>query len=408
MENIDKSEEKKQIPDNESDSDDTNTDDNTDTNADTNTDDNTDTNTDDNTDTNDDANDNTNNESSEYAIPPILPEIALPFTYIESGNYSKSLSLYDGINPVIIKICAYSINTNCIIEGLPNTNPNITNTNFTLNKQTPFLQFVFDKNTFPSFQYQIPAIKDSNTEIETDKSSIDVHFETECFKHLFEYFTCDEPIINEYKTCNNPDINKNAILEHYKGYIQHGESLIVLFDITNWIHVLKPDYTIAIVNEIIHKKKINNTEIDADIIDFFQTNDELTELHNTDGSLIPYPFQLYLCELKDDKIEGTVADFQSMQKTDKKVGFLKPVFHSKLGYSYYFNNILEYDESQLENLQRFAVFVVNGLYILEDINEYDLNNEANITDFTEASTIYLHENGIQLWSIHNLSHYTMM
>ena len=337
---------------------------------------------------------NTNNTDQQHE---------LPFTYFASGKYSKSLNTYNGSNPITVKICAYSINNNCIIEGLPNTNPNITNTNFIFNKQFPFLQFVFKENTFPTFQCEIP----DTLKAEADKSSIDVHFETECFKHLFEYFTCDEPIINEYNTCNNPDINKNAVLEHYKGYIEHGDALFVLFDITNWIHVLSPDYTIVIINEIIHKKKINSIEIDANIIDFFKKNDELTELHNTDGSLIPYPFLVYLCELKDGKTEGTIDDFQSMRKMDKNPGFLKPIFHTKLGYSYYFNNSLEYDAS-LENLQRFAIFVVNGLYIIEDINEYDLNNESNISDFTEASTIYFRENGIQLWSIRNLSHYTIL
>jgi hypothetical protein len=332
----------------------------------------------------------------------ILPEIALPFTYIK--EYSKLLSLYKGANPVTVKICAYAINTNCFIEGLPSTNPNITNTHFTFNKQIPFLQFVFKENTFPEFQYQIPTINDTNTD--AYKSAIDVDFETECFKHLFEFFTCDEPIINEYSQCNNPDITKNAILEHYKGYIEHNNTLFVLFDITNWIHVLDPNYTIVIINEIIHKKKINNSDIDADVIDFFKTNSELTELYNSDGSPIPYPFLVYLCELKDEKKEGSVMDFQSMRKTDKKGGFIPPIFHTKLGYSYYFNNTL--DDYESPNLQRFAAFAVNGLYILEEINEYDLESESNINDFTEASTLYFRENGIQMWSIRNASHYTML
>jgi hypothetical protein len=328
------------------------------------------------------------------------PEIALPFTYIK--DYSKLLSLYKGNNPnVTVKICAYAIHTKCFIEGYPSTNPNITNTNFTFNKQIPFLQFVFKGNTFPEFQYQIPTINDTNAD--ADKSAIDVDFESNCFQQVFEFFTCDEPILNEYSECKNPDISKKDILEHYKGYIEHGDSIFVIFDITTWIHVLKPEYTIAIVNEIIHKKKIKNDVVDDKVVDFFKTNDEFTQLLNSDGSIIPYPFLLYLCEVKDG-----VVDFQSMRKKDKK-GFIPPAFYSKLGYSYYFSNTPGYDEYQLNELQRFAVFVVNGLYILDsDINDYDLKSESNINDFTEASTLYFRENGIQLWSIRNASHYTMV
>jgi hypothetical protein len=171
--------------------------------------------------------------------------------------------------------------------------------------------------------------------------------------------------LNEYSECKNPDISKKDILEHYKGYIEHGDSIFVIFDITSWIHVLKSEYTIAIVNEIIHKKKIKNDVVDDKVVDFFKTNDEFTQLLNSDGSIIPYPFLLYLCEVKDG-----VVDFQSMRKTDKK-GFIPPAFYSKLGYSYYFSNTPGYDEYQLNELQRFAVFVVNGLYILDsDINDY--------------------------------------
>jgi hypothetical protein len=178
----------------------------------------------------------------------------------------------------------------------------------------------------------------------------------------------------------------------------------VLFDITSWIRVLKKDYTIAIVNEILHKKKIFNSEFEPYVLDFFKKNTELTELHNTDGSVIPYPFQVYMCLLKQSGSDGSVENMQSMKISEDEYKFIKPLFHPKLGYSYYFNNTLE-DESQ--NLQRVAIFVVNSLYILGEINDYDLNIEENITNFSEASTIYFHENGIQLWSIRNISHYVL-
>jgi hypothetical protein len=341
----------------------------------------------------------------------ILQENALPFTYINDGEYSKSIESYKGKSPIKVHLCAYALNSDCMIEGMENENPNISNKNFMFNKNIPFLQFVFKKDeqsqkyAFPHFTYEIPNLQEESSEDET-KSQLDTHFESECFKQLFEYFTCDEPIIEEYGKCANPNIDKASLLEHYKGYIEHDDGIIVLFDITSWIRVLKKEYTIAIVNEILHKKRIFNSEFEPYVIDFFQKNAELTQLHNTDGSVIPYPFQVYMCILKQTGSDGSVENMQSMKISEDEYKFIKPLFHPKLGYSYYFNNTLE-DESQFENLQRVAIFVVNSLYILGEINDYDLNIEENITNLSEASTIYFHENGIQLWSIRNISHYML-
>jgi hypothetical protein len=357
--------------------------------------------------------DNTQEEDDEKESEPtiILHESTIPFTYINDGEYSKSIESYNTNGPLKVHICAYAINSDCMVEGIENENPNISNKNFMFNKKIPFLQFVFKKDdqsqkyTFPHFTYEILNVQEEPNEDEP-KSQLETDFESECFKQLFDYFTCDEPIIEEYTKCSNPDIDKDSLLEHYKGYIEHEDGIIVLFDITSWIHVLKKDYTIAIVNEILHKKKIFNSEFEPYVLDFFKKNTELTQLHNTDGSVIPYPFQVYMCLLKQSGSDGSVENMQSMKISEDEYKFIKPLFHPKLGYSYYFNNTLE-DESQFENLQRVAIFVVNSLYILGEINDYDLNIEENITNFSESSTIYFHENGIQMWSIRNISHYVL-
>jgi hypothetical protein len=352
-----------------------------------------------------------NNENVSESLPTlIIQESIIPFTHIHDGEYSRSIISYQEKGVLKVHICAYAINLDCMIEGIQNDNPNISNKNFVFNKKIPFLQFVFKKDeqsqkyAFPHFEHQIPNVQEPNED--ESKSQIDINFESECFKQLFEYFTCDEPILEEYTKCNNPNIDKASILEHYKGYIEHDDGIVVLFDISTWIRVLKKEYTLAIVNEILHKKRIFNTECEQFVFSFFKKNIELTQLHNTDGSIIPYPFQVYMCELKQSGSDGNVDNMQSMKISEEIRGFIKPLFHSKLGYSYYFNNTLE-DESQFENLQRVAIFVVNSLYILEEINDFDLSQEENITNFSEASTIYFHENEIQLWSIRNINHYVL-
>jgi len=274
----------------------------------------------------------------------------------------------------------------------------------------PYLKFVMEKKeeiySFPSknhvcMQNSTQEMDKEKNENDSDKSPDQIYFETECIKHVLDFFS-DTSVLHDEQ------------VDIYKGFVEHdNNSIFAFFDVSSLSNFLKPPYITAIVDEVFYKEKIYNIPIDPIISLFFDKNIRFIDLMSVDDEdkRLKFPFQLYLCKLENEQYENV-----------KKGETIQPFEHPFFGYSYYFSTY-PLDESNSNELIRFYCFTFRNLYIMNSITElseqekeyYKRGNETNveidpylptIENIQEASTISFIENEVQLWSIKNILHFT--
>jgi len=334
------------------------------------------------------------------------PVISLPepitYKYIDDDQLNKMFGFCMNTQDTTYNIhfAMFSINTKCFIEGTYEESEyteELSDIQSKYNERYPFLQFFMNKEddmySFPIIQYQCPVIKestdfsqDNGEPIVEEKSQEQIHFETECFKYLFSILQ-DESQIHEQQL---------DISSLYKGFLEKDETnLFVFFDITSLISKLKPGFTIAIIDEIVYKKIIYSTPVNEIVTNFFKQNKQLCSIKTIDDKIYPFPFQLYSCKFTDE------YENISIESPEKYPSYE----HSFFGIAYYFTT-LPIINSNVETLKRYACFIINGLYIKGDINELqEEEREEYQKQILPASTIYFHENNLQLWGIKNISQF---
>jgi len=334
--------------------------------------------------------------------PPLQQPLPITYKYIDDDQLNKMFGFCMDTQDKMYNVhfAMFSINTKCFVEGTYEESEyteELSDIQSKYNERYPFLQFIMKKEdeaySFPQMQYQCPSIKentnfsqDSGELTSEEKSQEQIHFETECFKYLFSILQ-DESQIHEQQI----DI---SLL--YKGFLEKDESnLFVFFDITSLISKVKPDFTIAIIDEIVYKKIIYSTPVNELITDFFKQNKQLCSIKTLDDKLYPFPFQLYSCKFTDEYENILIENPEKYSSYE----------HSFLGIAYYFTT-LPIINSNVESLKRFACFIINGLYIKGDIDELqEEEKEEYQKQILPASTIYFHENNLQLWGIKNISQF---
>ena len=339
-------------------------------------------------------------------FPPIPPIISLPvpitYKYIDDDQLNRMFGFCMNTQDTMYNVhfAMFSINTKCFVEGTYEESEyteELSDIQSKYNERYPFLQFIMKKEaevySFPQMQYQCPSIKE-NTNFSQDsgelsseeKSQEQIHFETECFKYLFS-------ILQDESQIHQQQIDISSL---YKGFLEKDESnLFVFFDITSLISKLKPDFTIAIIDEIVYKKIIYSTPVNELITDFFKQNKQLCSIKTIDDKLYPFPFQLYSCKFTDEYENILIENPEKYSSYE----------HSFFGIAYYFTT-LPIINSNVESLKRYACFIINGLYIKGDINELqEEEKEEYQKQILPASTIYFHENNLQLWGIKNISQF---
>lgn len=380
-------------------------------------------------------NNNVKSQSTTYSV----NQYKKNYRYINDDELMKNFNICSNYtNKFTTHFCIYSINTECYIEGnssIEYNNMDFHDTQYIYNNFQPFIQYILEKKndsifsnelyTFPKSEYNCNVFSNSETQEkeEVEKTQEQIHFENFCLEFILSCF--DKKFIDIIHT------EKINIYNFYKGFIQDNdnpEDLYVFFDTTEIIKYLnKQKYTIAIIDEIVYKKLIYSTPINEIVTSFFNKNDFLTKIYllneDDDGELeVLFPFQLYLCNYKDgvySNVEKTVTPLNSPSKTeDDDYGLtilnIEPFEHPFLGLAYFFSTfpINKYDT---ENLKRYSCFMVKELYLKKDINlvkEDIVNDEIETVeeDFTKddiigASTVYFHENELQLWAIKNIIHF---
>ena len=320
--------------------------------------------------------------------------------------------------------------------------------------------------SFPSFVYRCPVINtlheennESTEESYLDKSPEQNHFETEVFQFLLSMMQDENDIHSHSK-----NISVDLI---YKGYIEHTKTdLYVFYDISPWKTPLKPEYSECIMDELLYKKKIMNTSINPAVTDFFKKHFELTTIRTENGLHLPHPHQLYLCSYKDKTIEninknktdmenanantinttsvlsmfrggekeedderkpiesnGDVSiqieesptsveketsifssySFQNQKEiVDSLTEALIPIEHEVVGPCYLFTSELIHENDKVD---RIPVFIVNCYYTHGMLNEMTEEDKVDLRkQLLKSTSVYFHENNIQLWGVRNISH----
>ena len=238
-------------------------------------------------------------------------------------------------------------------------------------------------------------------EDDSEKSQQQIHFENTCFNFVLSCFD------------KNIDIHNNIIdiSKLYKGFIQNQDKeneniiqLYVFFDVTQIINYLKKSqYILSIIDEILYKKKIYSTSINENVTNLFKKNSYLSKIYLMDNNEseieVLFPFQLYLCNYSE-------GEYFNITKETVEMNHIEQIEHFLLGMAYYFSTypIKEYES---ENLKRYSCFMVNDLYIKNDIIDFEEEEKEKLKDdVLSASTIYFYENELQIWGIKNMIHFT--
>lgn len=346
-----------------------------------------------------------------------LSDIELPYKYVDDDQLSKTFAFCEipENNTLKIHFCLFSFNTSCFIEGNfkqkredDENDYGDEDTQLTYNEIFPFLQFFANKTEeyydFPSMEYECivpnPTHEtkggfDQDTgeanEIKTDdnKTQDVIHFENECFKQ----------ILSMLKDNNSIHKNNISLSNLYKGFYEfQPKEIFVFVDVTSFYTEFKDEYIMCVIDEILYKRQILDTKINPLICDMFCKNRQFTKIRNLENQEYPIPLQVFLCEHKDD-------EYINVHKVNENP--YKTMEHSMFARGYYFTGEYIGDEPIL--LKRFCCFIVNCLYVPDDIitemtdeDEKQKIRERSVT----ASTIYFKENDIQLWAVKNILHFT--
>jgi len=311
--------------------------------------------------------------------------------------------------PINVNLCLYSINNRCFIEGThENTQNDFMDIPKSFQLTYPFLQFlVEDKKDstvgFPTFQYNC-IISTGENETKIPKTQQHIQFETECFRAFSK-------IISEIHDVKN-------IYSSYRGFLynepeENGAktepiTVTAFFDITylRYNPEFGSPYIWSIVDEIINKKKVLELGVLPSSTEILKQNVIARTIYSIKDNAYPYPYQLYLCKRKNGANSIEIGDYENVKKGEPEL-FLE---HDILPTAFYFTTYPLEGETDIDNLVRYAVYIVKGYYMIEkDIASF-IEEKDNLKEIQEktlmASTIYFHEKGVQMWAVKNILHFT--
>ena len=270
------------------------------------------------------------------------------YKYLDDVILSNNLVLFPRnlAETYTIHLCLFSINTDL---------------------HTPFLQFMFSKTDavyqVPSAELDMVAIQQSTSaatiqpnpetngsvdddDDEYDESGgVDAEFLSQC-SDLLE------------KTLSIPDMD---IHSRYRGFLEDDQTanhLYVFFDCTALNIETHSDkfqtgeYIMAIVDEL-NAGRINNVEINSDVLQIFNNNPFTKIINTIDGEPVPCPMISYLCTKNED--ETYANEYYSAENGYDNISLIVPVVtHAR------FDDIYMFSKSPLtgeyNNIKRFALF----------------------------------------------------
>ena len=287
------------------------------------------------------------------------------------GDFMNSTKKYN------IQICIFNINNN-------NTEP--------------FLQYLFlntkDTIVFPSIEFQCP-IQNLGRPDNYEDSQEHIFFTNECSKELLNIL----PIHDIF--------NSSVLRQIYKGFIEDGDNLYVLFDSTT-IHtqIDSTKYSWAIIDEIVYSQKIINKVFDSKIPELFIKSPFIMYILDETVQRLKQPNLLYLC----NKPESVYKNVENIQNIDSIKIIDETIDHELFG-SYYICSSMPINGADLTKIKRYAAFTYSPKYILKDISTISQEDKDELIEEFEDSnilSIYFREDGIQLWGIQTSDQITII
>jgi hypothetical protein len=166
----------------------------------------------------------------------------------------------------------------------------------------------------------------------------------------------------------------------------------------------------VILDEIVNKKKVLGFAIEPSIIPLFSDSYGLSILLDKEGYKSELPYIMYLCKKEGDSYENVYNDNPEENPYEERI--THPIF----GKFYYFSTRplnLE-DSRSIFQLQRYAVFTQNPLYLLKDTSDplfQDPELDDELKGESNESIFFREKNGdemLYLWCIKSTDDFTLL
>ena len=273
------------------------------------------------------------------------------YKYLDDVILSNNLMLFTrNLNrPYTIHLCLFSVNTDLHV---------------------PFLQFMFSRNenryTFPLMNLDMQKIQDlsqkeSNESIHSDDESDDEYsanvssIDNEFLRQCIELF-------NQHISMQDVDLHSR-----YRGFLEDDNDdshLYVFFDCTGLniqLHSDKfkhGDFLYAVVEEL-NVGRINDIEIEPDVLRIFNNNAFTKTLNSLKGEPIMCPIVSYLCK-KDEHgkyVNEYYSDADDSDGYNELLLTIPMVHHDRYDNMYMFSKLPLTGE--YKHIRRFALFYDN-------------------------------------------------
>lgn len=224
------------------------------------------------------------------------------FRYLDGDLLSKEFSLQRedeilDLKKYTMKLCLFNLNERLSV---------------------PFLEFFFDNKTgefdFPQKDINMEILaeiykkeNDSKINMENINPFQNIGDTKEESKNEFEEESEDEFEVAFFSQCSQffqeiTFLTNEIAVQRYLGFIEKDNIIYIVFDCTDLdilenIHLQKKEgYFIAIIDEILNKKKLNETNINGKIIELFEETPLLSKVYNNiDNIEVASPKLVYLC-----------------------------------------------------------------------------------------------------------------
>lgn len=305
------------------------------------------------------------------------------FKYLEDDVLSKEFALQREQD--ILELKRHSIKL-CLF-----------NVNETL--RVPFLEFFLDNKTgefdFPLKELDMPAL----AEIYNREKSVKINMDNTTPFQPLSFETADQKSdIDEdedeaeedfdefekafFKQCalffqEVTFLGEDVASQRYLGFIEKDDIIFVVFDCTDLdilenIHLQKKDgYFLAIIDEIINKRMINDTTISQKIVDLFLSTPLLANIYDSQNQQQQFPKLVYLCEKTESGYKNEY--YEEVTEQSKSQSPSVSIINPKVNHPFFDNVYLFTSEPLEKNSQKGAMQELfqnakNGTNLADELN----------------------------------------
>jgi hypothetical protein len=235
----------------------------------------------------------------------------------------------------------------------------------------PFFQYFFEK---VGSEMVLPKVIINKSKIMETSKKYNDDSEYDSKHYLFI-----EHLFKALKTNYNID-NKNV---NYKGYMVYKTNVYVVCHITQTLF----DYGyMAIYDELVGGKEIQQTPVNEDTILFFKEHINIQQLTDKSGNMIDVPIHGYLCNYENE-------DLKNVEVNDM---FEDMINHNIFGMNYIFSEFLLDEDNDSEKVyKKYAIFINDVLFKSDDLTKLQMNGGGSKNDdsneYDEYSSIYYHD-----------------